>query len=324
MENNFTVPEDIRLIHNILGTSFSILGFFANIVTLIAIFQFRLYRDIYILFIVNLAVINCLSSGFSLTYIAYQSFTVDSAMLHTTIVCRFTGYITYALLGTEIIAIIQISLNRYFLIVHLDLYRKIYTSNQKVIAMLAGSWFIYFLLALLPCTEVWGKLLYDPTRFICHPFLAQDSFTKFFNMFSIIISVPPLLYCYIAIIWKVVSTRRKVRPRRVSTVRPSKSQVTPPTKMPVTIITILTAFILLYVPFFLVELMDPSGQKFDPKVPVITVYVAWIHLVCHPIIYAVLNKQIQKALVKMFRCEKQNKQATVFPRRSHTISTIAT
>ena len=90
--------------------------------------------------------------------------------------------------------------------------------------------------------------------------------------------------------------------------------------MPVTIIAILTAFSILYVPFFIIEVLDPSGEMFDPKVQVLAVYVAWFHLICHPIIYAVLNEQIKKALMKMFRCNRDN---SVCPRPQNTITTIA-
>jgi hypothetical protein len=85
-----------------------------------------------------------------------------------------------------------------------------------------------------------------------------------------------------AFVIKVISARRKVR-RRVSTVENVLSHVRqPPIKMPVTIIAILTAFSILYVPFFIVEVLDPSGEMFDPKVQVLAVYVAWFHLICHP------------------------------------------
>lgn len=317
--NNSNVAEDIRLIHNILATSISTTGFFANFITLIAIYRSRLYRDIYIIFIINLVIINCLSSGLA-TYIAYQSFTVMSTSQHNMKLCRFTGYLTYSFLGTEIMAIIQISFNRYFLILHLDKYRKIYTSREKVVVMLAASWLVYFILTMFPYTEIWGKLTYDSKRFICHPFLAHDSFTKFYSWFSIIIPGSSLMFCYVAIIWKVISTRRKVR-RRVSTVENILLHVRqPPIKMPVTIIAILTAFSILYVPFFIVEVLDPSGEMFDPKVQVLAVYVAWFHLICHPIIYAVLNKQIKEALMKMFRCDRNK---SVSPRPQNTITTIA-
>jgi hypothetical protein len=98
--NNSNVAEDIRLIHNILATSISTTGFFANFITLIAIYRYRLYRDIYIIFIINLVIINCLSSGLA-TYIAYQSFTVMSTSQHNMKLCRFTGYLTYSILGTQ-------------------------------------------------------------------------------------------------------------------------------------------------------------------------------------------------------------------------------
>ena len=298
-----SVLDDIRLIHNILGTSFSILGFFTNFVTLIAIMRYRLYRNKFILFIINLIIINCLSSGFSLAYITYQSFTVFSSAEQNTKVCRITGYITYALLGTEVIAIIQISFNRYFRIVHLDKYMTIYSSRKKIITMVITSWLVYFILMIFPCTELWGKLLYDSKRFICQPFLAKDSFTKFFLVFSISISAPPLSFCYFSIIHKIISTRRHVMTKRDTTRQNDKQHGHKPlTKMPLTIIAILTAFVVLYIPIFIVEAIDPSGQRFDPKVQVVAAYLVWLHLICHPIIYAALNKEIQKALKKMFRC----------------------
>jgi hypothetical protein len=73
-----------------------------------------------------------------------------------------------------------------------------------------------------------------------------------------------------------------------------------PVKMPFMIIWILTTFGALYLPYLFVQGTDPDAVKYNIRIHIVTVYIAWTHLLCNPVIYAVFNKQIQIALRKLF------------------------
>ena len=128
-----TITTDVRLIHNILATFLSIVGFIFNFVILVAIVRYRLYKQTVIIFILNLTVLYCLSCGFSLAYIAYNSFAIYSMEHPKSILCRVFGFITYTVVGTELTALCLISFNRYCLIVHMEKYRNIYRKRNDVL-----------------------------------------------------------------------------------------------------------------------------------------------------------------------------------------------
>lgn len=313
MSNNSsleTIPRDVRLIHNVLATIVSIFGIVLNLIILLAILRYRLYKQTVIVFIVNLSVLYCISSGFSVAYIAYNSFTIYNSDSLNPMVCRAFGFITYTISGAELTALCLISFNRYCLIVYMEKYNAIYGKRSNVLIMLFLSWLLYFVLFLLPTTEIWGKMIYDKNRFLCQPFLYGDSFSKFIAYFSVGSTAPPLVFCYIGIIWKVNSTRNKLN--KVSDTHTSRR----PKRMPFMIIFILTTFGVLYLPFIFVQGTDPDAVKYNIRIHLVTVYIAWVHLLCNPIIYAVFNQHIQTALKKLFCLKVKNE---IFAQTHHTL-----
>ena len=289
------IPKDIRLIHNVLSSFISIVGFILNFVIVIAIIKYRLYKQTVIVFILNLSVLYCLSSGFSLAYIAYNSFTINFKESENQTICKVFGFITYTVVGADLTALCLISFNRYCLIVYIEKYHDIYGKRKNVVIMFFLSWILYFILFLFPTTEIWGKMKYDKYRFLCQPFLNGDSFSKFIAYFSVGSTVPPLIFCYIGIIWKVNSTRKKL-----NKVMDPTNVCKRPVKMPFMIIWILTTFGALYLPYLFVQGTDPDAVKYNIRIHIVTVYIGWTHLLCNPVIYAVFNNQIQIALKKLF------------------------
>lgn len=294
------VSHNIRIIHNVLATLMSVIGFLLNFVIILTIVRYRLYRQTVIVFILNLSILYCISSGVSLTYISYNSFTIYTNQPFSEKTCRGLGFITYATVGSELTALLLISFNRYTLIVHMDKYNKIYGKHRNVGIMLCASWMVYILLFMMPTTEVWGTMIYDKNRFICQPFLIGDSFSKFIAYFAAGTTMPPLIFCYIGIIWKVNSTKRKLN--KVS----DKNTTKRPMKMPFMIIAILTTFGVFYLPYIFVQGTDSNAEKYDIRVHIVTVYLAWAHLLFNPILYAIFNQHIQLALKKLFCLKAQS------------------
>ena len=182
----------------------------------------------------------------------------------------------------------------------MDKYNKIYGKHRNVGIMLCASWMVYILLFMMPTTEVWGTMIYDKNRFICQPFLIGDSFSKFIAYFAAGTTMPPLIFCYIGIIWKVNSTKRKLN--KVS----DKNTTKRPMKMPFMIIAILTTFGVFYLPYIFVQGTDSNAEKYDIRVHIVTVYLAWAHLLFNPILYAIFNQHIQLALKKLFCLKAQS------------------
>ncbi|XP_033753405.1 violet-sensitive opsin-like [Pecten maximus] len=298
--DNITSDEDIptRTLHQVGATLIGSSGFIANTIILIAILKAKLYRQNVILFVLNLVINNTLACATSLPYIATMAFNYTDEV--DLVLCRVMGYITYSIITSELLGLDLVAVNRYFLIVRYSTYLQIYNDKKNIGLMILMSLTIYPIMLLFPATNIWGKLMYDRNRFLCHPFKANDSFAKFFFGFALVTSVPLLIFVYASILPKVLRTHRQVNQKR------SRSQhiSDKPRRQDVQLVSLVTVplitFCLMYLPFASISLVDPTGSKYDPRILTVLVYVAWAHCLVNPFLYALMNRKIQKAMKDLF------------------------
>lgn len=290
-----------RPLHQVGATLIGSLGFFANALILIAILKAKLYRQNVILFVLNLVINNALACVISLPYIATMAFSYQSEV--DMVLCRVMGYLTYSIIASELLALDLVAINRYFLIVRYSTYLEIYNNKKNIGVMILVSWMVYPTIMLFPATNVWGSLLYDRNRFICHPFKANDSFGKFLVGFALFTSVPLLVFGYTSILPKVFKTKRHIGLKR------SRSAVTQPiserprkrdVRLVSLVIGLLTTFCLMYLPFAAISVLDSTGTKYDPRIQIGLIYVTWAHCLVNPALYALMNQQIRRALKQLF------------------------
>ncbi|XP_021368227.1 protein trapped in endoderm-1-like [Mizuhopecten yessoensis] len=303
------MSTETQLLHNVAATTIASLGFITNASTILAIIKTRLYREAAILLVLNLIMLNLIPCVFSLPYISYLSFTHQERVAGKVddTLCKIMGFLTYSMVGSEILGLILICTNRYILVVHFDKYQQIYKRKFNVVVMLVVSWSIYPILLIFPASEVWGQLKYDPQRFFCHPFNG-DSYSSFLTLLTVGVSMPILAFCYIAMIYKVWTSKFKVDASRSihqSTYQPNKPgtrRYKQERQLVITVILILTTFTLLYTPFILLSILDQDDSKYDPIIIIACLYTAWSHTVINPLVYSFRNSHILKA----FCCRTSN------------------
>ncbi|XP_033752630.1 G-protein coupled receptor moody-like [Pecten maximus] len=301
--DNITSDEDIptRTLHQVGATLIGSLGFIANTIILIAILKAKLYRQNVILFVLNLVINNTLACATSLPYIATMAFNYTDEV--DLVLCRVMGYITYSITASELLGLDLVAVNRYFLIVRYSTYLQIYNDKKNIGLMILMSWIIYPTMMLFPATDIWGSLLYDQNRFICHPFKANDSFGKFLVGFALLTSVPLLILGYTSILPKVFWSKKQVnrtRSRSVANQHISDKPRRRDVRLVSLVIVLLTTFCLMYLPFAVISIIDAKGSKYDPRIHVGLIYVAWTHCLVNPFLYALMNRQIQKAIKDLF------------------------
>ncbi|XP_060078536.1 protein trapped in endoderm-1-like [Ylistrum balloti] len=288
------VSVETKLLHNVIATTIACLGCITNISTILAIIKTRLHREAAMLLVLNLIVLNLIPCVFTLPYISYLSFThsmVSEPVDNT--VCKIMGFLTYCIVGTEVIGLILVSMNRYILVVHFDKYEQIYKRRCNLAIMLVMSWSIYPVILIFPALEVWGEFKYDPYRFFCHPF-NKDSFGSFLILFTGGVSLPLLTVCYIGMIYKVWTSRFKVNASRSNqqsiemstTIRRYKQEL----HLVISVILILTTFAMLYIPFLVISFLS----KEDSIAEIISLYIAWTHCVVNALVYSLRNTHILK------------------------------
>ncbi|OWF43215.1 G-protein coupled receptor moody-like [Mizuhopecten yessoensis] len=301
--DNSTSNEKIstRSLHQVGAPLIATLGFIANTLILIAIIKAKLYRQNVILFVLNLVINNALVCASSLPYIAVMAFSYSGEV--NLALCQFMGYITYSITASELLGLNLVAINRYFLIVRYSTYLEIYNKKKNIAIMIAVSWIVYPVLMVFPATNVWGSMSYDRYRFLCHPFKTNDSFGKFLVGFALLTTVPLIIFGYISILPKVFKTNQQVNLTRSKSVitkrtadKPRKREI----RLVSLVIMLLTSFCFMYLPFAIMSIIDPTTSLYDPKIHIGFVYVAWAHCLVNPLLYAVMNRQIRRAIKDLF------------------------
>ncbi|XP_069133815.1 protein trapped in endoderm-1-like [Argopecten irradians] len=306
--HSLQIPDDVRFYHNIAATITSVVGFPANLAILVAIFKTKLHRHVGTVFILNLVINNMVVCVTCLPYISILSFTVPDLSTEGVNLgfCRFMGYIAYSIKGSELFGLVLISVNRYLIVVHFGKYQQIYSSRWNIIKMLVLSWMIYPLVLLFPLTELWGKLEYDPNRFFCQPFYAQNSFKRFLLPFAMISSIPVILYCYVGILIRFWISKETINAIR-SKSRSSNSSIIHgkytrrDMRLVVMVMLILTTFFFLYMPFVVMSVLDPQMKIYSPILHLTFIYMSWARCLVNPLVYSIMNPRIRNACLVSYK-----------------------
>lgn len=302
------VPDGVRIYHNVAATFMAVIGFSANLAILVAIFKTKLHKHVGTVFIMNLVLNNMVVCGTCLPYISAMSFLVPDTSSRTInlVACRIMGYIAYSIKGSELLGLVLISVNRYLIVVHFSKYQQIYNRPSNVVKMVVASWLVYPVLLLFPVTEVWGQLQYDPNRFFCQPFYADDSFKRFLLVFALVTSIPVIMYCYVRILIRFWVSKEAINALRSKSHRPSNAVIhglytRRDLRLVVMVMLILTTFFFLYMPFIVMSVLDPQMTIYNPILHLTFIYMSWARCLVNPLVYSIMNPRIRNACLASYK-----------------------
>ena len=309
-EAQLTVVKTFTILTTVLGST-------GNLLTILAILKGKFHKNPCYLFVLNLNVCNLIHCFIFHPVIAIQAFHEiwSSASAH----CIAFSFGLFVNLGTELWGYVCITLNRYFCVVHHGIYSSIYGQSKYLVIHIVFSWLFYPVVFLLPVLDLWGHYRYAPQKLLCHPFVGQncDGFCLFVFIIALLTTLPVILYCYLAIIYTYIRSRRKVGhklSRQTSTSNSTISSVhinltTNTTKadkerqkrrselrMAFTILCVILVFGICRLPFMILYLYDPSMTKTKPIVHTLLIYLGSCSNWINPIVYSLTNDQIRTTL----------------------------
>jgi len=227
--------------------------------------------------------------------------------------CRLYPFFFYGNVGSSLMNMVAITLNRYVLISCPGAYSKIY-SRCNILLMVAGVWLFSFGLLVPPLLDVWGTLGLDPPTFSC-TILKDDSGRspkKFLFMFGFLLPCIAIIVCYSAIFYRVRQSRLNVQkhvglPGSVRN-NPSKqiSQRKEDLRMTKMMLIIFVSFLICFLPLMLVNVIDDEVKV--PTVHVVSSMLAWGSAVINPFIYAFKNRQYKQAFKKLLCLDSETSQ----------------
>ena len=160
MDNIYKIPvsNEVALFVAIMFSTLSFVGTIANLCTIIALWRSKLRKQATTKLILSLAICDFLMCCLVFPPIAQQH-TIENLQYPPIIhnICPYFRYLEYSLFSTSILHLMAITINRYILICHEEMYEQIY-SSRNIPIMISGIWLFSFGFGLLPLLGIWGQI----------------------------------------------------------------------------------------------------------------------------------------------------------------------
>ncbi|XP_039757358.1 G-protein coupled receptor moody-like [Pararge aegeria] len=202
--------DRLLVIASVCGVIAMIIGIPGNLITIIALANYKKVCNATAIFIINMScadlLILCLDPPLATSIYWGRSWT------HGRVSCQLYALGKCLLISVSVFTIIAITINRYILIIYPRLYCKIYRTRNMIIK-LAAIW-ICPLLALIPTfLGKWGCFALDLEYGPCSVFTDQNNRSpkKFLFITVLVLPCIPIILCYARIFFVVRKTTKKSR-----------------------------------------------------------------------------------------------------------------
>ena len=229
------------------------------------------------------------------------------------ITCQFQGYLILYLAYVSLQTIALVAVNRYHRVNRPDLFKRLYTKKFTVGSIISVCVFAALILA-LPMVSGWAEYTFHPGKLTCALDFSNSTadllYTTILGGVMVLLPLVTIIYCYSKVFMKVKQHRHQLAcSSRETGNRLSVDEV----NLTKTLFAIVLAFILCWVPVFIMESVDAfSGNNSLPRVA----YLVFNFLVCissatNPAIYGVFNKQFRKEYLKTFSFYRKKKSIKI-------------
>ena len=211
--------------------------------------------------------------------------------------CQLNGFLTTVFVISSMYSLTAISVNRYFMVVKQNVYRKVFNARNQAL-IIAFIWCIPLPLAIGPLLG-WSKFEFQTGKCICL-FLFSRSVS--FSNALLIITVPLPLSIICVCCFKIFK-QVKHHSQQVSSMASSAPTVNlEEVKITKTLAVVIGAYLICFIPAATINLIEMVKPNF--KIPlwidVFSVILVFSNHANNPIIYGALNKQYRKAFRDIF------------------------
>ncbi|XP_063872419.1 protein trapped in endoderm-1-like [Scylla paramamosain] len=300
-------PRSATIFAAIASILFIVVGILGNLITIVALSKNRKLRfHATTAFVISLCVSDLLFCSINLPLTASRY--IHEAWVLGDALCSVFPFFFYGNVATSLLNMVAITVNRYILIAHHNLYDRVYRQHF-IYLMIAFIWLFSFGMMVPPLLGVWGQLGLDPPTFSCTILKSNGSSPKkFLFLFGFLLPMIAIIACYSAIYYKVKQSRRNVaaHTNNCGPVSSSMSIITRKDDMRLTrmMLTIFLCFLVSFLPLMIVNVADDDVRV--PTLHVLASVLAWASAVVNPFVYAVTNRQYRTAYRRLF-CGHQGK-----------------
>uniref|UniRef100_T1IMW7 G-protein coupled receptors family 1 profile domain-containing protein n=1 Tax=Strigamia maritima TaxID=126957 RepID=T1IMW7_STRMM len=296
---------------------FITIGVPGNLLTICALTKAKKLHNATTAFIINLSIADLLFCGFNLPLIV--STFLHRGWVHGELLCQLSPFFRYSNVAVSLFTVLAITINRYVMIAHQQLYPRFY-QFRSLTAMIAAIWIFSFGTLVPTLLGVWGRFGFDPKVGTCSILPVNNQSPKAF-LFIVAFGLPCVVItiCYLRIFWIVKRTQKAARKlQRLRTrITPGHSgtlqidahnekREARDLRLIKMILVIFFSFVACYLPVTLVKVF---GKEETLPVTNICGYILIFMSACiNPIIYVLMSTEYRKAYRNLFMCQSYREQ----------------
>ena len=280
-----------RILITIVLSFLAIFGVLRNLAVCLTFNRSKHLRTSASILIVNLAVADTLESLNMAFMIAAIN---NDKWFRINGLCQMNALSHVTLIGTSILTLSLICINRYFLVTTLN---RSFFSRKNTFFFTVFVWFIPAAFAVFPVLG-WSKYKFKPGYLSCLlDFNASLSYMIIYFATFLLIPMTVMSFCS----WKIIVTVKRNRQRVQQT--PSLSRTFEEERRVTTMLfAVIISFATFYTPISTVNFMEVfNGGKYriEPSIEVSTIMITMLNHVNNPIIYGLLNRNFRGAFLEV-------------------------
>ena len=295
MENNSWTTATV-VVAAILVCIVSVIGILGNLIVVLVTIKGNTVRAKGRAFIASLAIADTLSST-NLIFMLGSVVSYGKWVFGGTF-CQLNGFLTLQFAASSTFSLQAISVNRYFIVVKQNQYRRVFTTRNQLL-IIALIWCIPIPLAIGPVLG-WSQFEFNSGNCLCsHDFRRSISYSIVLVLVTVLIPLFVMCFCYYQIFKHVRHHSNQVDTMMNNAQTLNVQEV----KITKTLLVVIAAYVVSFAPAVIVNFMKIGLPTF--KIPL------WIEILFqvllfsnhanNPIIYGALNKQYRKAFKDIFR-----------------------
>nr|XP_018899885.1 PREDICTED: uncharacterized protein LOC109032282 [Bemisia tabaci] len=286
-------------------------GIIGNALTILAFCKTQRANNVTTVFIVCLCAADLL---FCITVLPFNlvRFTGGAGSLREEgLACKLLPFLQYGNVGVSLLFIAMITINRYIMITHYAVYKKIYRT-PFIVAMILFCWIFSFGMQIPTLLGKWGTYAYDSRLQSCTIMPDANGRSAKSALFFVGFVIPCLviIFCYTRIYMVVRRSDTRMRRHAATNTKLSRKGKEQKevklkrnewriTKM---VLTIFLSFLVCYLPITIIKIAD--SKIFYPSYHILTYLLLYMSACINPIIYVIMNKQYRQAYKALLTCHK--------------------
>ncbi|XP_069140043.1 5-hydroxytryptamine receptor 4-like [Argopecten irradians] len=294
---------EVRAVLGLILTLFPVLTFFGNTLVIVAVFTHKRLRTITNVFVVSLALADCMVALSVMPFGVYQQLSNKSwALGHT--LCLVSTSLDVMFTTTSIIHLSCLAIDRYLAICRPFLHERL--NNSVIAGMIVACWLTPILISFVPIMNGWNLFgiedLYGclfPDASTCG-FIVNTAFAVVCSTIAFYLPTIFMIVCNVKIFLAAEKQAKHIRSLELHLHKHQTGKLKRETKAAKTISIIMGCFCVCWFPFFILNIIDPLIGYKIPYIPwTVALWLGYLNSMLNPFLYYNFNRAFRIAFRRL-------------------------